>query len=311
MLFLNRRGYSRSVVCEACGCAVECPGCGLPYTYHRADSCLRCHVCGEWRAIPGVCPQCGAAALDYRGIGTQRAEAALKKCFPRAAVLRMDADSTSRRHSHEDILSAFRRGEANILIGTQMIVKGLDFPNVTLVGALNADSSLNMPDFRAAERTYQLLAQVAGRAGRAELPGEVFIQGRDTSLPVFGHAARGDFVLFAEEELKERERCCMPPFCRLSAIGMSSTDQKLVAGWAQMYSESLKRYAKSLRGTGMIVSEAMPAALEVVSGRYRWQIVLRAPSNAVIVQAWRWISESRPPPKILRIALDIDAFDLI
>jgi len=311
MLFLNRRGYSRSVVCSACGCAVECPGCGLPYTYHRADSCLRCHVCGEWRAIPGVCPQCGAAALDYHGIGTQRAEAALKKCFPRATVLRMDADSTSRRHSHEDILSAFRRGEADILIGTQMIVKGLDFPNVTLVGALNADSSLNMPDFRAAERTFQLLAQVSGRAGRAELPGEVFIQGRDTSLPVFGHAARGDFVRFAEEELKERGRCRMPPFCRLSSIGMSSTEPKLVSGWAQMYAESLKRYAKSAPGHGMLVSDAMPAALEVVAGRYRWQIVLRATSNATIVAAWKWISSNRPPPKNLRIALDIDAFDLV
>jgi primosomal protein N' (replication factor Y) len=223
----------------------------------------------------------------------------------------MDADSTSRRHSHEDILSAFRRGDADILIGTQMIVKGLDFPNVTLVGALNADSSLNMPDFRAAERTYQLLAQVSGRAGRAELPGEVFIQGRDTSLPVFGHAARGDFVRFAEEELKERERCRMPPFCRLSAIGMSSADSKLVSGWSQMYAESLRRYAKSAAGLGMLVSDAMPAALEVVAGRYRWQIVLRAPSNATIVAAWKWILALRPPPKKLRVSLDIDAFDLI
>ena len=311
MLFLNKRGYSRSVVCEACGHVIECPGCGLPYTYHTADSCLRCHVCGEWREFPKSCPACGAAALDSRGIGTQRVEAALKKCFPRATVLRMDADSTARRHSHEDILSAFRRGEADILIGTQMIVKGLDFPNVTLVGALNADSSLNMPDFRAAERTFQLLAQVSGRAGRAELPGEVFIQCRDASIPVFRHAARGDFICFAEEELKERERCQMPPFCRLSAIGMSSTDQKLVAGWAEMYSESLRRYAKLHAGSGMLVSEAMPAALEMAAGRYRWQIVLRASSNAVISKAWRWISETRPPPGKLRVALDIDAFDLV
>ena len=311
ILFLNRRGYSRSVVCAVCGSAVECPGCGLPYTYHRADSCLRCHVCGEWREIPRACPHCGAAALDYRGIGTQRAEAALRKCFPRAKVLRMDADSTSRRHSHEDILSAFRRGEADILIGTQMIVKGLDFPNVTLVGALNADSSLNMPDFRAAERTYQLLAQVSGRAGRAELPGEVFIQGRDTSLSVFGHAARADFVRFAEEELKERERCRMPPYCRLSAIGMSSTDPRLVEGWAEMYAESLRRYAKRAAGAWMLVSDAMPSALEVVAGRYRWQIVLRAASNSTIVAAWKWISALRPPPKNLRVSLDIDAFDLV
>ncbi|MBR0504840.1 MAG: primosomal protein N' [Kiritimatiellae bacterium] len=173
ILFLNRRGYARVLDCPDCGWVAECPECAVPYTYHRADQCLRCHVCGGWARLPADCPICHAKELSYGGVGTQRAEAALQACFPRAKILRMDADSTSRKFSHDDILSAFRAGKADVLLGTQMIAKGLDFPNVTLVGVLNADTSLNRPDPRASERTYQLLAQVSGRAGRAEKPGEV------------------------------------------------------------------------------------------------------------------------------------------
>ena len=315
ILFLNRRGYSRQVVCESCGKVIECPNCstpdrGMPYTYHRADSCLRCHICGEWIPLPGKCPDCGAARLTYRGIGTQRAEAALGACFKEARVLRMDADSTSRKHSHDDILGAFRRGEADILIGTQMIAKGLDFPNVTLVGVLNADSSLNMPDFRAAERTFQLLAQVSGRAGRAELPGEVFIQTYDPTSPVLRFAARGDYACFATEELKERKIANFPPYFRLSVINFKSKDLKLVADWADMYAKSLKNYA--LPSTShLLVSEAMPSAVEKADGWFRWQIVLRASSSASIAAAWRWICSVRPPPKNIRQALDIDALSLV
>ena len=315
MLFLNRRGYSSSVVCENCGFVLECPECGLAYTYHRADSCLRCHICGRWREPAKECPSCGSAAFHLKGVGTQRAEAALRKCFPRASILRMDADSTSRRNSHDDILSAFRRGEADILIGTQMIAKGLDFPNVTLVGALNADASLNMPDFRAAERTYQLLAQVSGRAGRAELPGEVFIQSRDPSSPVFLQAAAGDFAKFAEVELKERERCFFPPFCHLASVTLKSRSVKTVGSWADMYAKSLQAYAARLSASGgaakLVVSDAMPSAMEKADGWYRWQIVLRSRSNMAIVNAWRWIVSCRPPPEKLRIALDADAIDLV
>jgi primosomal protein N' (replication factor Y) len=156
ILFLNRRGYSRVLECKNCGHVMTCPDCSVAYTYHSADSCLRCHVCGGWTPPPVSCPDCGAHDFSYTGVGTQRAELALRKCFPHARILRMDADSTARKHSHDDILSAFRAREADVLIGTQMIAKGLDFPNVTLVGVLNADASLNMPDFRAAERTFQV-----------------------------------------------------------------------------------------------------------------------------------------------------------
>ena len=308
ILFLNRRGYSRSLSCEACGDAVECPGCGIPYTYHRADDCLRCHVCGGWIHVPTACPTCGAKQFSYKGVGTERAEQALKKCFPRATVLRMDADSTSRKNSHDDILSVFRRGEADILIGTQMIAKGLDFPNVTLVGVLNADASLLIPDFRAAERTYQLLAQVAGRAGRAELPGEVLIQSRDVTSPVLKAVVRGAFGEFAASELAARREWNYPPYCHLALVNMSAKDLRLVGDWAVMYAKSLAAFA---RKTELTVSEPVPSALEKQDGWYRWQIVLRAPRAATIVQAWKWILSERPAPRSLRVAVDIDAFNVI
>ncbi|MBO7482704.1 MAG: primosomal protein N' [Kiritimatiellae bacterium] len=305
ILFLNRRGYSRSVTCAACGYVAECPECSLPYTYHRADDCCRCHVCGGWIPTPKACPSCGSPSLDYRGIGTQRAELALSKCFPSARILRMDADSTSRKNSHDDILGAFRRHEADILIGTQMIAKGLDFPNVTLVGVLNADSSLNMPDFRAGERTYQLLSQVAGRAGRAELPGEVFIQTYDPSSSVIRAAARGDYAAFAAEELSVRRGLGFPPYCHLSVIGLRSRDLKLVGSWAEMYATSLARVK------GLDVGDAVPCALEKADGLYRWQIVVRAQSVALTVKSWRWLLSVRPPPSALIAYIDIDAFGMM
>ena len=318
ILFLNRRGYATSAVCAGCGFVVSCPDCGIPYTYHRADACLRCHVCGQWIPVPKSCPQCKCPGFDFKGIGTQRAEAALQKCFPHARVLRMDADSTSRKNSHDDLLSAFRRGAADVLLGTQMIAKGLDFPNVTLVGVLNADSSLNMPDFRAGERTYQLLAQVAGRAGRAELPGEVIIQTHDVDAPVLAAVVRGDFAGFAADELKARQECFFPPCCHYSVIVFSSTDLKLVSDWSSMYAKSLGAYAKRMAdfksqiSKGRFdVSEAMPCALEKADGRYRWQITLRSTRVSDVVCGWRWITAARPLPKNLRATLDVDAFNVI
>ena len=305
ILFLNRRGYSRAMTCAGCGFTMTCPDCGIPYTYHQADACLRCHICGGWIPVPKACPQCGCPGFDLKGIGTQRAEAALAKCFPKAKILRMDADSTSRKNSHDDILSAFRRGEADILLGTQMIAKGLDFPNVTLVGILNADAAINMPDFRAAERAYQLFAQVAGRAGRAELPGEVIVQTHDAESPLLGSVMRGDFAAFATTELAARKECFLPPHCHLAVIGFSSTNLKLVGDWAMMYATSLRKVK------GLTTGDSSPCALEKAEGRYRWQVVLRAASAGLITKAWRWISSVRSAPKGLRITLDVDAFNLI
>lgn len=305
ILFLNRRGYSPSVSCDGCNTALQCPECGVAYTYHQADRCLRCHICGGWMEMPSKCPECGERSFTYKGIGTQRAEAALVKCFPRARILRMDADSTSRKNSHDDILGAFRMREADILIGTQMIAKGLDFPNVTLVGVLNADRSLQMPDFRAAERTFQLLQQVAGRAGRAELPGEVFIQTYDPSSETIRSAARGDYAAFAESELVARREGWYPPYCRLALVNMQSKDLALVSEWAQMYSRSLQKIA------GITAGDAVPAALEKADGRFRWQIIIRAASALSIVKAWKWLVSERRPPSSISVSIDIDAVSMM
>jgi primosomal protein N' (replication factor Y) len=305
ILFLNRRGYSPSVVCDGCNSAIECPDCAVAYTYHEADKCLRCHICGRWIMMPEKCSLCGDRSFTYKGIGTQRAEAALKTCFPHARVLRMDADSTSRKNSHDDILGSFRMREADVLIGTQMIAKGLDFPNVTLVGVLNADRSLQMPDFRAAERTFQLLQQVAGRAGRSELPGEVFIQTYDISCEVIRMASRGDFEAFAAEELACRRELWYPPYCHLALINLRSKDSSLVARWALMYSQSLQKVK------GIKVGEAVPAAIERADGWHRWQIIVRAANASSIVKAWKWLLKERPCPPALISSIDIDALNMM
>jgi primosomal protein N' (replication factor Y) len=305
ILFLNRRGYSRILECKVCGHVMTCPDCSVSYTYHRSGECLRCHICGGWKTVPSVCPECEARDFSYTGIGTQRAEAALAKCFPQARILRMDADSTSRKHSHDDLLAKFKAREADVLIGTQMIAKGLDFPNVTLVGVLNADASMNMPDFRAAERTFQLIAQVSGRAGRAEKPGEVFIQTSHPESPVIRAAADAAFAEFAEAELAERKEAGFPPFSRFATILFRSQSEALARNWAELYSKSLAKYPK------LSVSDAIPPALERAEGWFRYQVQVQADSAASIAAAWKWISAARPLPKDVRVALDIDAVNVM
>ena len=312
ILFLNRRGYSRVLECPACAWTAECPNCSVPYTYHRADNCLRCHVCGGWVHVPAACPNCHGTDFSYTGIGTQRAEAALKACFRRARVLRMDADSTARRLSHDDILSAFRAGQADVLIGTQMIAKGLDFPNVTLVGVLNADTSLHRPDPRASERTYQLLAQVSGRAGRAEKPGEVYIQTFSPEAPAIAAAASDKgFAAFAAQELAARRAAYFPPFCRMATLLFRAQDETLARRWADLYARSLASWAKRFNAARQAalfrVSEAEEAPLLKAEGWFRYQVVVRAPAAKEIVAAVAWIEAARPAPKALRIAFDVDA----
>ena len=315
ILFLNRRGYSRVLECPACAWTAECPDCSVPYTYHRADNCLRCHVCGGWIHVPAACPACHGTDFSYTGVGTQRAEAALKACFRRARVLRMDADSTARKFSHDDILSAFRAGRADVLLGTQMIAKGLDFPNVTLVGVLNADTSLHRPDPRAGERTYQLLAQVSGRAGRAEKPGEVYLQTFAPDAPAIAAAASdAGFPAFAAQELADRREAYLPPYCRLSALLLRARDEALARSWAELYAKSLASWSRQFnaaRGDGLFrVSEAEEAPLLKAEGWFRYQIVLRTPAARDAVAAVRWVESARPAPAGLRIAFDVDALNL-
>ena len=212
ILFLNRRGFSTSLLCSACGEARDCPNCSVALTFHRTAARLSCHLCGHTAAVPKKCPACGEDALIYSGFGTEKVESTVAQLFPKAVVRRMDADSMTRKDAYRETLRAFRAGKIDILVGTQMIAKGLHFPNVTLVGIINADLALHMPDFRAGERTFQLLTQVAGRAGRGETPGEVFVQTFTPFSPSIQFARHHDFAGYFEQELAFREQCDFPPF---------------------------------------------------------------------------------------------------
>ena len=211
ILLLNRRGYSTHIQCPMCGNVVRCPNCDLPLTHHRAGEMAICHYCDFQQPSPQECPECGATAIHFRGLGTQRLEAEIRARFPQAAVLRMDTDAMQSPGSHDRALSAFRDGKVQILLGTQMIAKGLDFPNVTLVGVINSDTALHLPDFRAAERTFQLVTQVAGRTGRGEKGGRVLVQTFSPDHPAIRAAVKHDFAAFAREELPTRQVHGYPP----------------------------------------------------------------------------------------------------
>ena len=303
ILFLNRRGYAPSVQCPKCGYVMTCERCSAKMTYHIKDDTVRCHLCGAWSRPPMACPQCHAPGFRYTGFGTQRVEAALHAILPRARVIRMDADATARRHSHDELLSSFRAKEADILLGTQMIAKGLDFPNVTLVGILAADRSLNIAyDFRAAERTFQLIAQVSGRAGRGELPGQVIVQTFSPEHPAIALAAACDYRAFVAQELAEREAAGLPPFRKLGCVTVTSPDPGLAERTARR-AEVGFRVCR-----GIDVSPASPAPLERKEDLYRWQLLLRAESSQAISAACEHVlPRAERLRKDLRVLVDIDA----
>ena len=309
ILFLNRRGYSRALTCPTCGYTATCEACALAYTYHQADTCLRCHICGDWKPLPEQCPECGDPAFKYQGVGTQRVELLLKKCFPAARVLRMDADVTSRKHSHDEILSVFRSGQADILIGTQMIAKGLDFPNVTLVGVLSADTSLQIPDFRAAERTYQLLAQVSGRAGRAELPGEVYIQTYSPDHPaILAAASDSGFAAFADRELAERRQGGYPPFSHLVCLTFKGASEDAVRLTAERFAGEMRGKVQS--SPRLRVSAVCPAPLAKAKGFFRYQLLLFAPAASQAVRPLREVLRNQALPAGVTLSIDVDAINI-
>ncbi len=233
MLFINRRGYANFVNCRACGTVVKCPHCDVSMTYHSVGDALRCHYCGYVLPMPGKCPTCGSPHIRACGVGTQKVEEELNRLFPGAGVIRMDIDTTSGRNAHFDLLNRFRAGEARILLGTQMIAKGLDFPAVTLVGAVLADMTLNLPDYRAPERTFQLLVQVAGRAGRDEIPGTVVIQTYKPEHYAVQAAAKQDYRLFFAEEFERRKRDLYPPFTVMARFLCEADEPGAARGTAE------------------------------------------------------------------------------
>jgi primosomal protein N' (replication factor Y) len=270
ILLQNRRGFAPFVECPDCGHTETCDNCNVTLTYHLAKKHLRCHYCGLIRQPYILCPSCGGANVELQGVGTQRVEQELALLFPEARILRMDLDTTTRKGAHDRILRKFGDREADILLGTQMVAKGLDFPHVTLVGVISADTQMLLPDFRSAERTFQLLAQVAGRAGRAGLLGEVIIQTRQPKHTILAHVIDHNFKAYYEEELVARKELDYPPFSRLVLIETKGTDEGTVKRAAESFSGMLKG------GDGVFaVLGPAPAVIGKIKNQYRWHIIVK------------------------------------
>jgi primosomal protein N' (replication factor Y) (superfamily II helicase) len=268
MLFINRRGYSSSLLCTECGHVETCPHCSIAMTYHRTDETLRCHLCGHQRPAPYACPQCHSPKIRWRGLGTQKVEEAVRRVLPRARIERMDSDTMAKKNRFRQVLTDFRLGRIDVLVGTQMIGKGLDFPNVTLVGLVDADLSLHVPDFRANERTFQLLVQVAGRSGRGERAGEVVVQTFTPHADAIQFARRTDFDGFVEVELKMRAKYRYPPVRHLIHHlfrGPNPDKLKFVA-------ETWVRQARARLGEMAEVSGPAPSPIEKIKDEYRYQV---------------------------------------
>ncbi len=307
ILFLNRRGFSTSLLCSDCGQVRDCPNCSVALTFHRQMARLTCHLCGHTAAVPKKCPACGKDALIYSGFGTEKVEATVSQVFPQAVVRRMDADSMTRKESYRDVLRNFRTGKIDILVGTQMIAKGLHFPNVTLVGIINADLALHMPDFRAGERTFQLLTQVAGRAGRGETSGEVFVQTFTPFSPSIQFARHHDFAGYFEQELEFRERCGFPPLKHAILLTIRSNHGER----AQFSAETLRRRLQENLGDIFTVGEATPAPLQKLQGQYRFHILLRGEAIVRLSRKVRETLDKLPFPEDVIVTVDVDPYQLL
>ncbi|MDR3051902.1 MAG: primosomal protein N' [Oscillospiraceae bacterium] len=282
MLFINRRGYNTFVKCRACGYVVRCAQCDISMTYHQDGHVMRCHYCGAHRDPPEICPACGSLHIRYFGAGTQMVEEAMRRFLPQVPVLRMDNDTTRTRDAHWDILQRFRQGDAQVLIGTQMIAKGLDFPNVTLVGVVAADATLNLPDYRAAERTFQLVTQVAGRAGRAEKPGTVVVQTYAPDHYCIQAAARQDYRAFFEEEMGFRRRQAYPPYAMLCRLLVEGEDGQRVAHIAQKLDACLDAFFQKRPALlrQVLLRQVEEAPVKVLRGKARHQVFLKLSRDA-------------------------------
>ena len=314
ILLLNRRGYATFVQCRECGRVWHCPACNVSLTYHRRRGRLTCHHCLHEEARPERCSACGSEDLSFRGVGTEQVERTVEETFPAARVARMDVDTTSGKWSHHRILERVERGEVDILLGTQMIAKGLDFANVTLVGVINADTGINLPDFRAAERTFQLLTQVAGRAGRGTKGGEVVIQ---TALPdhyAVTCATSHDFHTFAELELAAREEPRYPPHARLLNVVVSGTSEAATQEGAESAAEWLDGLLRARALADVWVLGPAPCAIDRLRGRWRWHLLLRAEDPGRLGTVAEYFQHRFRLPRgsaDLRLALDRDPVSLL
>lgn len=346
MLFLNRRGYSSSLQCPQCGFVAECPNCSVALTYHRKAQKICCHICGHEAPAPTACPEpkCRSAAIRYAGLGTERVEETLTKLFPHARIARMDSDLMKRKEDYRRVLGDFKAGKTDILVGTQMIAKGLHFENVTLVGVIHADLSLHIPDFRAGERTFQLLTQVSGRAGRGDVEGEVFVQSFTPFHPAIQYARRHDFIGFYEQEIEFREQLNYPPASRLAMLTFKGRNEEKVKLMAEHVTKSLETlasgkavpagqsatvpelellpddapahaptpsHARSSPLRDLVLAGPAPAPLLRAETFYRYQLMLRTRQMPRVSKLLAQLLETISLPEDVTLTVDIDPVSLM
>ncbi len=310
MLFLNRRGYATSMQCPKCGYVAECPNCSVALTYHRHNQTLLCHICGHGAPAPTLCPNpdCRNPAIRYAGLGTERVEETLHRLFPQARVRRMDSDTLQRKEDYRRVLGDFRTGKIDILVGTQMIAKGLHFPNVTLVGIVYADLSLHQADFRAGERTFQLLTQVAGRAGRGEVEGEVFVQAFTPFHPAIQYARRHDYRGFYDQEVESRQQLKYPPLGRVALLTLKGRNDDKVRFTANHLAKEIEKALAPLRD--WILAGPAPAPLLRAETFYRHQLMIRTPHMSRLSRILAPLLQGFPLPDDLALSIDIDPVNL-
>ncbi len=306
ILFLNRRGYQSLVLCEACGAEARCPDCSVSQTHHARRGLLLCHYCGRSEPMNGLCPACGGLRFGV-GVGTEQVEEAVRGLLPKARVARLDRDTVTTADDTAGVLARFARREVDVLVGTQMVTKGHDFPGVTLVGVVLADTALALPDFRAGERTFQLLAQVAGRAGRGADAGRVLIQTFNPRSPAIARAVAHDFAGFAEEELVRRQGLGYPPYARLLAVRVEGSEEG-----ARRSAEALAHAARPALPPGGALIGPAPAAIERIRGKSRWHLLVRAPDHAGLMRVHRALARvAHRPPGGAAIRFDMDPYSML
>jgi len=310
MLLLNRRGYSTHIQCPACGHVVLCPHCDIALTHHRTQQIALCHYCNYETQPPVQCPKCSFEGIRYAGLGTQRLEAEVRAAFPDVLALRMDTDAMQAHGSHARALEAFRSGKVRILLGTQMIAKGLDFPEVTLVGIVNADTALHLPDFRAAERTFQLVTQAAGRTGRGPKGGRVLVQTFSPEHPAIRASVRHDYAAFAAYELPLRKMLLYPPFSEMIRLVVRGRKEPLVAGFAEQLGRRLGETMAQLKLEARLLGPA-PCPFAKLRGKYRYHLQLQGPDGAALRQAIRQATTDLEPPEDVHWIADVDPMDMM
>ena len=309
ILFLNRRGYSTFIMCRDCGYTVKCKNCNISMTYHSFEKKLKCHYCGYEEPIVTTCPECGSKKIRYFGTGTQKLEDEIHKQFPKATTIRMDIDTVTKKNSHEEILNEFKNKGIDILIGTQMVVKGHHFPKVTLVGVVAADSSLNMDDYRANEKTFQILVQVAGRAGREKLPGKVIIQSYNPENFSIQSAKNQNYIEFYQTEIALRKQLKYPPFCDIIVIGFNSNSESKIKTISENMYKSLTE--KNLENCN--IYKPSPSPIDKIQNRYRWRIIIKSNMNEklndILNQELRKIYEKND--RSVNISIDVNPNNMI